>query len=70
MIKGLYEAYLPVRDIERSIEFYNKLGLELAYKNELVTFFWPEKGKIWLGLWPCEQVNIPCPASIRHVAFQ
>lgn len=59
MIKGLYEAYLPVRDIERSIEFYNKLGLELAYKNELVTFFWLEKGKIW-----------PCPASIRHVAFQ
>ncbi|MEV2909952.1 VOC family protein [Paenibacillus larvae] len=70
MIKGLYEAYLPVRDIERSIEFHNKLGLELAYKNELVTFFWLEKGKSWLGLWPCEQVNIPCPASIRHVAFQ
>lgn len=30
MIKGLYEAHLPVSDLQQSIIFYEKLGLELA----------------------------------------
>lgn len=70
MIKGLYEAHLPVSDIRRSIDFYEKLGLELAYNGGRVTFFWIEKGKSWLGLWQCPQVEIPYHASIRHVAFR
>lgn len=70
MIKGLYEAHLPVRDIERSIVFYEQLGLELAYRGDRVTFFWIEKGRSWLGLWECEQIEIPYHPSIRHVAFQ
>ncbi|MDQ0220214.1 VOC family protein [Peribacillus cavernae] len=70
MIKGLYEAHLPVSNMENSVEFYQRLGLELAYKGEKVTFFWIEKERSWLGLWESEQVQIPYHPSIRHVAFR
>ncbi|EGL17051.1 hypothetical protein HMPREF9413_5070 [Paenibacillus sp. HGF7] len=30
MIKNLYETHLQVKDLNTSIEFYNKLGLELS----------------------------------------
>ncbi|MFY0780579.1 VOC family protein [Peribacillus simplex] len=70
MIKGLYEAHLPVSDLQRSIDFYHKLELELAYRSERVVFFWLEKGKSWLGLWKTDQVEIPYHPSIRHVALQ
>ncbi|XXM74615.1 VOC family protein [Lysinibacillus sphaericus] len=69
MIKGLYEAHLPVSEMQASIEFYLKLGLEIAYESEKVSFVWIEKGKSWLGLWEADQVNIPYHASIRHIAF-
>lgn len=39
MIKGLYEAHLPVRNLQRSVEFYLKLDLEIAYQSEKVVFF-------------------------------
>ncbi|QAS54731.1 VOC family protein [Halobacillus litoralis] len=69
MIKGLYEAHLPVSNIEKSIEFYQNIGLELAYKGKKVTFFWIEKGRSWLGLWECEEAQLPYHPSIRHLAF-
>jgi catechol 2,3-dioxygenase-like lactoylglutathione lyase family enzyme len=69
MIKGLYEAHLPVSDIRNSIDFYRMLGLEVAYESENVSFVWIEKGKSWLGLWQADQVNIPYHPSIRHIAF-
>ncbi|WP_273851935.1 VOC family protein [Guptibacillus spartinae] len=69
MIKGLYEAHLPVSDISKSIEFYNNLGLELAHRGESVTFFWIEKGKSWLGLWETDKVDTSYHPSLRHVAF-
>ncbi|MCA0988581.1 VOC family protein [Guptibacillus algicola] len=69
MIKGLYEAHLPVSDMEESITFYEKLGLELAHKGERVSFMWIVKGESWLGLWDSEQVDLPYHPSIRHVAF-
>jgi len=69
MIKGLYEAHLPVSDIKTSIEFYQGLGLELAYVGPRVVFFWIEKGRSWLGLWPSEHATTPYHPSIRHVAF-
>jgi len=31
LIKDLYEAHLPVKDLNRSITFYEKLGLELSH---------------------------------------
>lgn len=69
MIRGLYEAHLPVSDIAKSMHFYQGLGLELAYQGPRVTFFWIEKGKSWLGLWPSEHANTPYHPSMRHVAF-
>ncbi|WP_028610770.1 VOC family protein [Paenibacillus harenae] len=69
MIKGLYEAHLPVSDLDRSIRFYESLGLELAHRTEGRAFFWIEKGRSWLALWVAEQVNILYHVSIRHTAF-
>lgn len=48
MIKGLYEGHLPVIDLERSIEFYGKLGLKLYKKYEKVAFFGLKKEKVGL----------------------
>lgn len=70
MIKGLYEAHLPVSHLSASIEFYKKLGLKIAYQNEKLVFFWIEKGKSWLGLWETEKVKITYHPSLRHVAFK
>lgn len=70
MIKGLYEAHLPVKDLETSIQFYKNLELEMAYRNEKVALFWIEKGQSWLGLWETEKVNVPYHPSLRHVAFR
>lgn len=52
MIKGIYEAHLPVSDLTESIRFYEKLGLELA-------FLWIMKGESWIGLWKSGQVDLP-----------
>lgn len=69
MIKGLYEAHLPVSNIAKS-EFYSGLGWELAHQGEKVTFFWIEKGKSWLGLWETDKVKTPYHPSLRHIAFR
>lgn len=70
MIRGLYEAHLPVRDLSVSIPFYKKLGLEVACQNEKLVFFWIERGKSWLGLWETDKVDTPYHPSLRHIAFQ
>ena len=70
MIKGLYEAHLPVKNLEVSIEFYQKLGLKLAWRNEDSAFFWIEEGKSWLGLWEGEAYQTPYHPSLRHIAFR
>lgn len=70
MIKGLYEAHLPVKNLEVSIEFYRKLGLELAWTDEDTAFFWIEKGKSWLGLWEGKEYETQYHPSLRHIAFQ
>ena len=70
MIKGLYEAHLPVSNLEKSILFYENLGLELAYKQDKLAFFWIVKGESWLGLWKSESVELPYHPSIRHIAFR
>lgn len=70
MIKGIYEAHLPVSNLKKSIEFYKKLDLEIAYQQEKLVFFWIEKGRSWLGLWETDKVKIPYHPSLRHIAFQ
>ncbi|ALS74043.1 glutathione transferase [Planococcus rifietoensis] len=69
MIKGLYEAHLPVRNLKRSIEFYTSLELELAYETPKLAFFWIVKGKSWVGLWETDKVETPYHPSLRHIAF-
>jgi glutathione S-transferase len=70
MIKGLYEAHLPVSNLKNSIEFYRKLGLKLAWRDEDTTFFWIEKGKSWLGLWEGNEYETRYHPSLRHIAFR
>lgn len=71
MIKGLYEAHLPVSDLNRSVEFYKGLGLEFDHSvDDRIAFLWIERDKSWLGLWKTEKVEVEYHPSIRHVAFQ
>ncbi|KGE19239.1 VOC family protein [Paenibacillus wynnii] len=70
MIKGLYEAHLPVKSLERSIEFYTKLGLKFAWRDDNTAFFWIEEGRSWIGLWEGKEYETPYHPSLRHIAFQ
>ena len=71
MIKGLYEAHLPVSNLENSIAFYKKIGLVLDHiVDNKIAFFWVEENKSWIGLWETDKVNIEYHPSIRHIAFQ
>ncbi|EUJ35380.1 glutathione transferase [Listeria weihenstephanensis FSL R9-0317] len=38
MIKGLYEAHLPVKELDISLDFYKKFDLEVASVSENVAF--------------------------------
>ena len=70
MIEGIYEAHLPVKNVNVSLDFYKKLGLELAWRDEETAFLWIEKGKSWLGLWEGTEYQIPYHPSLRHIAFR
>ncbi|WP_079710327.1 VOC family protein [Paraliobacillus ryukyuensis] len=71
MIKGLFEAHLPVSDLNKSIKFYEGLGLEFDHKiEERLAFLWIEKDKSWLGLWKTDKVEVEYHPSIRHIAFE
>jgi catechol 2,3-dioxygenase-like lactoylglutathione lyase family enzyme len=66
MIKGLYEVQLQVSDLARSLKFYEKLGLQLAMREENTAFMWIVPRQSWIGLW---QAEIPQIAT-KHLAFQ
>lgn len=70
MIEGLYEAHLPVSNLQNSIGFYQKLGLKLAWRDEETAFFWIEEGKSWLGLWEGNEYETQYHPSLRHIAFR
>lgn len=70
MILGLYEAHLPVKDLEVSIPFYTRLGLKLAWRDQDTAFFWIEEGLSWLGLWEGEEYKVPYHPALRHIAFR
>ena len=65
MIRSLYEAHLKVNDLERSIDFYKKIGLQLSYREEKAAFMWIVPGESWIGLWESEAKGIPT----THIAF-
>jgi lactoylglutathione lyase len=70
-VQGLFEAHLPVRDLDTSIEFYTRVvGLQLAHvaPERSVAFCWiGGAGRAMLGLWKAgagpQQVTL-------HVAFR
>jgi glutathione S-transferase len=70
LIEGIFEAHLPVKNLDVSVEFYKKLGLELAWSDEETAFFWIQKGKSWLGLWEGNEYQTPYHPSLRHIAFR
>jgi lactoylglutathione lyase len=70
-IRGLFEAHLTVRDLDRSIGFYRDvLGLPLAHviPARNVAFFWMgSPGQSMLGLWSVGT----SPLFMRlHIAFE
>jgi catechol 2,3-dioxygenase-like lactoylglutathione lyase family enzyme len=69
MIRGLYEAHLPVSNLQQSIDFYQKLGLKLYKRYDKVAFLWIEEEKSWIGLWEGSESKIPYHVSLRHIAF-
>lgn len=68
--RGLFEAHLTVKDLQRSISFFGgALGLELAqvFPERKVAFYWiGRRGDSMLGLW--EAGTGPQRMSL-HVAF-
>ncbi|WP_238602139.1 VOC family protein [Lysinibacillus parviboronicapiens] len=66
----IYEAHWPVSDLQKSIEFYKKLGLELAYVQEKLAFLWIDKEESWLGLWESDNAHLAYHPSNRHIAFK
>ncbi len=77
-ITGLFETHLRVRNLERSMEFYEKiLGLELGMKEQArrVAFYWiGGRGKTALGLWEkppwVSERNAGDPLITEHFAFE
>ncbi|WP_438447979.1 VOC family protein [Gorillibacterium sp. sgz5001074] len=68
MIGGLYETHLEISDLERSVEFYSKLGLTLGLKHAKGAFFWiTEPGQQLLGLWLTGEGQT---LKKQHFAFQ
>ncbi|PEI76077.1 VOC family protein [Bacillus wiedmannii] len=70
MIKGLYEAHLPVSNLEISISFYESLGLKLYKRGNDIAFFWIKENESWLGLWEGTEYKVNYHPSLRHIAFQ
>jgi len=77
-ITGLFETHLRVKNLERSMEFYEKiLGLELGMKEQVrrVAFYWiGGQGKTALGLWEnppwVSEGNTGGQIITQHFAFE
>lgn len=71
---GLYEAHLPVTDLERSVDFYvDHLGFEIGFGDpggDSVLLLYEDEGTRWmLGLFRVDEVRHRHPAE-HHVAFR
>ena len=77
-ITGLFETHLHVKNLERSMEFYEKtLGLELGLKEQArrVAIYWiGGHGKTALGLWEkppwASERNAGGQIITQHFAFE
>ncbi|NOU92725.1 VOC family protein [Paenibacillus sp. LMG 31456] len=71
MIRGIYETHLQVGNLERSIEFYESLGLVIDSRSRrrkiaFIVFNKYSDFETMLGLW---QVNEGGIVNKRHIAF-
>ncbi|OAB36669.1 fosmidomycin resistance protein [Paenibacillus macquariensis subsp. defensor] len=68
MINNLYETHLQVKDLNTSIAFFEKLGLELALLNNerKMAFFYIGNDRQLLGI---REVPTGVEVSKRHFAF-
>lgn len=68
MIRNLYETHLQVSNLEQSIEFYKKLGLELGHTIEerRCAFFYIGTERQMLGLW---EISAGAQIQRNHFAF-
>jgi lactoylglutathione lyase len=70
-VRGLFEAHLPLANLDRSMEFYGEaIGLERAqlFQERRVAFYWlGGRGETMLGLW--ETGSAPQRMSL-HIAFK
>ena len=71
---GLYEAHLPVTDVERSLDFYvEKLGFELAFGERgdpsVLLTYRDGRTRWMLGLFRVDAIEHRHPAEY-HVAFR
>ncbi|EJQ04610.1 hypothetical protein IE3_05355 [Bacillus cereus BAG3X2-1] len=68
---SLYETHVQTKNLETAIEFYNKLGLDLAHyiEERRVAFFWFDKNKKreqMLGVWEVSEEKF----HKSHFAFK
>lgn len=68
MIQNIYETHLQVADLDRAIQFYSRLDLELSLviPERKAAFFYVGKQKQMLGLWEVPEGKAVQP---RHFAF-
>jgi lactoylglutathione lyase len=69
IIQGLFKTHIKVRNLEKSIQFYQQvLGLKLGHfeSERRVAFFWiGAPGQAMLGVWETPEENFPK----QHFAF-
>src|SRR6266849_328027 len=73
-VKGLFEAHITVRDMQRSVAFYRDVvGLELgiAQPERPAAFFWVGgRGRSMMGLFTLESWPLTMKQQQHHVAFE
>jgi lactoylglutathione lyase len=69
VVDSLIKTYMCVRDMDRAVEFYARLGLDVAYQN-------PERTRtfLWVNAARRQQITLWLPSAARpfclqHVAF-
>jgi hypothetical protein len=67
---GFVRSTSPRNNLKESINFYQKIGLEIAWKDEGIVFLWIDKKKSWLGLWNGTEYKTSYHPSIRHITFR
>jgi len=70
---GLYEVHLPVTDLQRSVDFYSKLGFKLGWGTaggSSALLIYDDEGSRWiLGLFRVDTVVHRSPAEY-HISFR